>query len=218
MTPRISTLFRAVAAAAALALVMLVGAPAASAAPKLDMGPSTGLKDGQKVTVKVSGFEPNLKNIAVGQCKEVQKGPSDCNLKGGATFRNADANGAIADVTITLAEKFGAIDCTKETCVVAAAPLPTTSPADVVAANTASVKITFGGGGEDKQASDDTAAAPPATNPAPTAPESNNAGALPKTGGADSMPVLLMAAGALLMGGLGVLLILPGRRRQGVGA
>ncbi|QMW65086.1 LPXTG cell wall anchor domain-containing protein [Mumia sp. ZJ1417] len=214
MTPRISTLFRAVAAAAALGLVMLVGAPAATAAPSLDMGSSSGLKDGQKVTVKASGFAPNLKNIAVGQCKEVQKGPSDCNLKGGATFRNADANGAIADVTITLAEKFGSIDCAKETCVVAAAPLPTSSPADVVAANTVSVKLTFGAAAsENTQTSDDTSA----TTPAPTVPESDDANALPKTGGTDSLPVLLMGAGVLLMGGLGVLLVLP-RRRHGISA
>ncbi|MBW9205557.1 LPXTG cell wall anchor domain-containing protein [Mumia sp. zg.B17] len=215
MTPRISTLFRATALAAALGLVMLLGAPAASAAPKLDMGPSTGMKDGQQVTVKASGFAPNLKNIAVGQCRAVQKGPSDCNLKGGATFRNADGSGAIAPVTITLSEKFGAIDCTKEACVVAAAPLPNTSPDDVVAANTVSVKITFGGG--DKQASAEPAAAP-AANPAPTVPEDDNAGALPKTGGTDNLPVLLMAAAALVMGGLGVLLVFPGRRRHGVSA
>ncbi|MDD9350637.1 LPXTG cell wall anchor domain-containing protein, partial [Mumia sp.] len=69
--------------------------------------------------------------------------------------------------------------------------------------------------GADKPVADKPAAA---ANPAPTVPDNDNAGALPKTGGTDSLPVLLMAAGALLMGGLGVLLVFPGRRRHGVSA
>ena len=116
-------LARGLAAIGALLLVTLVAAPA-FAAPAMSVSQLTGLTDGQTITISGSGFKPNLSSIAMGQCVEGYNGPSDCNTAGGATFRNADANGNVAPFTITVKEVFGAHDCTKVQCMIAAAPLP----------------------------------------------------------------------------------------------
>src|SRR6478609_6237289 len=120
---RVTLLSRGLAAAAAL-LVVLVTAPPSFAAPALSVSATTDLTDGQKITISGSGFAPNLSSIAIGQCIKGYAGPSDCNTAGGATFRNADASGNVASFTIVVKEKFGAVDCTKQQCVVAASPLP----------------------------------------------------------------------------------------------
>ena len=125
-------------------LLTFVASPPSFAAPTLQVSATEGLEQGQSITVGGSGFTPGLKGIAVGQCRVGYVGPSDCNLSGGATFRNADADGAIATVTIKLATSFGDIDCLKEPCIIAAAPLPTTSGPEEVAANTIEVPIYFG--------------------------------------------------------------------------
>lgn len=216
MTLKISTPLRALAVMTVLGLVMLVGAPGASAAPKLDIGTSgEGVKDGQKIVVKGSGFAPNVKNVGVGQCKEKQKGPADCNTAGGATIVNADANGNIPDTTLTLSKVFGeGIDCTKQTCVVAVAPLPTTNSADVVAANSVAIKLTFGS----PVAQATAAATTPAPTAAPAATNTNDASALPKTGPTDSLPVMLLIAGAFVLTGVGLLIAMPSRRSRRAGA
>ncbi|WP_370614817.1 neocarzinostatin apoprotein domain-containing protein [Mumia qirimensis] len=201
----------------ALGLVMLICAPAASAAPKIDVSKTSGLTDGASITVSGTGFAPNLKSIAVGQCKTGYTGPADCNTATGATFVNADASGSFKAVTLKMKEKFGSVDCTKQKCVIGAAPLPTNNSAAVVSANTVDVVLEFG-------------AAAPVADPAPTeaapapeptqavAPETNTAGDLPKTGGMDSLPVLLLAASALVLPGLALLVGMPSRRRGGASA
>ena len=112
----------AVTAALALLSLTVVWAPSASAAPKLTVSATSGLTDGQTITVSGVGFTADLKGIAVGQCKVGYAGPSDCNLQGGATFRNADGSGSIGTITLKLATSFGGIDCTTTDCVIAAAP------------------------------------------------------------------------------------------------
>ena len=129
---------------AALAGIVPLGAAPAWAAPTLTVSKTTGLTDGASVTVGGSGFTPNLKQIAVGQCIEEVKGPTDCNLAGGSQFVNADAAGKIPTVTLKLAQKFGTFDCTKRACVIAAQILPSGGNAGEIAANKASVKLTFG--------------------------------------------------------------------------
>lgn len=156
--------------AAALGLVALVAAPPAYAAPALVVSATENLEEGQKITVEGSGFAPGLAGIAVGQCKVGYEGPADCNLPGGATFRNADANGAIATVNLTLTTSFGGIDCLAEQCVIAAAPLPTSSGPEDVAANTIEIPIYFGGPAP-------AAPAAPATPSAPAVVTTNAPGA-----------------------------------------
>lgn len=175
-------------ALAALALLLLgvVLAPAAFALPTLGVPETENLTTGQTIVVTGSGFTPGLKGIAVGQCRTGFSGPADCNLQGGATFRNADANGEIEPVTVKLAESFGEVDCMVEQCVIAAQPLPTTSGPDEVEANTIVVPIYFNGpapaqaGAPEQEASTAT----------PTAPvlQTAQAGAVPTlTGSGDGM-------------------------------
>ncbi|MEV4135990.1 neocarzinostatin apoprotein domain-containing protein [Dactylosporangium sp. NPDC049742] len=198
MQRRIASL--AVLVTAALAGVVPLGAAPAWAAPALTVSKTTGLTDGVSVTVGGSGFTANLKQIAVGQCIEEVKGPSDCNLAGGSQFVNADASGKIPTVTLKLAQKFGTFDCTKRTCVIAAQILPSGGNAGEIAANKASVKLTFG------------AAAQPTTQAAAAA--TTEATALPKTGPGDEPFVVVLAGSALLTLGVGLLVVLPARRRR----
>ncbi|MFC6151055.1 MULTISPECIES: neocarzinostatin apoprotein domain-containing protein [Mumia] len=216
MTPTLPTAVRGLAVALALGLVMLIGAPGASAAPKTVVSETTGLKDGQTITVSGSGFAPNLKALAVGQCKTGYKGPVDCNLPAGATFVPTDANGKFKAVKLVLKEKFGSVDCTKDQCVIGSGPLPTDNSPEVVAANTVDVKLTFGAVAA---APAPTTAAPAPTTAAPTvAPATTTADDLPKTGGMDSLPVLLLAGSALVLPGLALLVGTPSRRRRGAQA
>jgi hypothetical protein len=199
---RLTLLSRGLAAVAALAVV-LITAPPSFAAPTLDVSATTGLTDGQIITISGSGFEANLSSIAIGQCSEDYVGPADCNTSGGAQFKNADASGNVSSFTIKVSESFGSVDCTKEQCVIAAAPLPTNADDATIAANTYVVDISFGA-----------AAEPSASTSATTAPADTDTDAtLPKTGAGDSVPVLMLGASALLAAGIGVMLLVPGRRR-----
>jgi len=196
---RVTLLSRGLAAVAAL-LVVLVTAPPSFAAPTLNVSATTGLSDGQIITISGSGFDANLESIAIGQCKTGYVGPADCNTLGGAQFKNADASGKVASFTIKVAEKFGSTDCTKQQCVIAAAPLPTNADAAKIKANTYVVNISFGAAAT----ADPTAAATT---------QASDTSTLPKTGAGDSMPVLMLGATALLAGGIGLMLLVPGRRR-----
>lgn len=201
---RVTLLSRVLAAVAAI-VVVLVTAPPSFAAPTLTISATTGLTDGQTVTISGAGFAPNLKGLAIGQCVEGYTGPGDCNLAGGAKFRDADASGKVASFTVVVKQVFGAHDCTKVQCVIAGAPLPTASDAATIAANTYATKITFGA------AAATTAPSPTAAATTTTAPSDTST--LPKTGAGDSVPVLMLGASALLAAGIGVMLLVPGRRR-----
>lgn len=200
---RVTLLSRGLAAIAAL-LVVVVTAPPSFAAPTLNVSATTGLTDGQIITISGSGFAPNLESIAIGQCKTGYVGPADCNTLGGAQFKNADASGNVASFTIKVAEKFGSTDCTKQQCVIAAAPLPTNADAAKIKANTYIVNISFGAAA---------AATPTAAATTQTTTQATDTSTLPKTGAGDSMPVLMLGATALLAAGVGLMLLVPGRRR-----
>lgn len=200
----VSPLSRGLAVVAAL-LVVLVTAPPSFAAPTLEVSATQNLTDGQRVTISGSGFKPNLASIAIGQCVQGYSGPADCNTAGGATFRNADAQGNVSEFTVVVKEQFGGHDCTKVQCMIAAAPLPNATDQATVDANTYEVMISFGAAA----APTETAAAEPSA----TATTSTGTGSLPKTGAGDSVPVLLLGASALLAAGVGLVLLVPGRRR-----
>lgn len=177
-----------------VALVMLatflttlaVGPAPASAAPTLTLSKSSGLKDGDRITVNGSGFKPGLTQIAIGQCIAEVTGPTDCNLAGGAQFVNADTNGRIPEVALKVAEKFGSFDCTKRQCVIAAQVLPSGNNSEDVAANKTSTRISFG--------------------------TATQAPSLPRTGPGDEYLVVMLTGSALLLCGVGFVLLLPRRR------
>ncbi|MCM6771927.1 neocarzinostatin apoprotein domain-containing protein [Nocardia sp. CDC159] len=120
------------------------GAPENAAA--LRVSASTGLTEGQRITVDGSGFRPGLAAVAVGLCREgFTSGLRDCDLDGGATFVNIGGDGTFPTVTLTARPRFNDIDCLRQRCVIAAAPLPGTEPAAVIAANSAAVPVDFAG-------------------------------------------------------------------------
>ncbi|MEV6968218.1 neocarzinostatin apoprotein domain-containing protein [Hamadaea sp. NPDC051192] len=191
--------FRRVAAAvAALATVVLILPGTAWAASSLTLSKASGLADGERITVTGSGFTPNIKQIAIGQCIAEVAGPTDCNLAGGAQFVNADANGKIPSVTLKLSIKFGSFDCTKRQCVIAAQLLPSGASDDEIKKNKTSKKISFGKTGS--------TASPKATG--------SSAPTLAKTGPGDEHWVIVLGATALLLPGIGLVLLMPARLRR----
>ncbi|MFI6866055.1 neocarzinostatin apoprotein domain-containing protein [Nocardia sp. NPDC050406] len=139
---------RLAAAVAIAALPMVATLPAAHAESQasIQVSASSDLTEGQRITVDGSGFRPGLSAVAVGLCKQgFTNGLKDCDLEGGATFVNISDDGGFPTVTITARRSFNAIDCTKQQCVIAAAPLPGTEPDAVIAANSAEIPVTFAG-------------------------------------------------------------------------
>lgn len=189
---------RVAAVLAVVAVSVPLPAQPAAAKPVLTLSKASGLSDGAQITVNGSGFTASLKQIAIGQCIAEVKGPTDCNLAGGAQFVNADASGKIPPVTLKVAKKFGSFDCTKRQCVIAAQILPSSASDAVVKANATSTKISFGGA-----AASPTAKASPGATP----------DALAKTGPGDEHWVIVLGGLALLLPGVGLMLLLPRRRR-----
>ncbi|GAA3203311.1 neocarzinostatin apoprotein domain-containing protein [Actinocorallia longicatena] len=169
-------------------IVTAVPAPALAAAPPVvKVSAVTGLTEGQKITVTGEGFQPGLKQIAVGMCREgYTNGPDDCDLDGGAAFVNADGNGRIRTVTLTVHAAFKGFDCRKRQCVIGVAPLPGTVPSAVEKANTAVVNVAFEG-----------AEFQPATA-APSA-AATTAASDPDGVGGPSWPLWLLTAGLLVI-------------------
>ncbi|MEV6300000.1 neocarzinostatin apoprotein domain-containing protein [Actinoplanes sp. NPDC051861] len=186
------------------AVVFTVGSPAV-AAPKLTVSKTSGLKDGDTVTVSGSGFTPNLKNIALGQCIKNPQTSTDCNLAGGAVFVNADSSGKTSKISLKLATTFDDHKCGTNGCVIAAQILPSAAEPAVVAANKAQVPITFtssGGTTASPKTSTTTAAAATADE------------ALPKTGPGLEWATMALIGSAFLLPGMGLLAMLPARRRR----
>ena len=207
-----TTLAKLAAGAAAMMLVTIVNAPPSFAAPTLEVSQLEGLTDGQVLTVSGEGYTPGLTQIAVGQCIEGYAGPADCNLPSGSTFRNADENGSIGEFTVTVNEKFGGHDCTVVQCYFASGPIPNAVDEATYKANAVEHKISFGAPAAAEPTEPEPTTAPVVT----TTPTTTGNDALPKTGGGDSMPVVLLSGSALLLLGLGVIVAFPGRGRTGV--
>ncbi|GIF26124.1 hypothetical protein BJ973_003394 [Actinoplanes tereljensis] len=207
----------AASAAAGLALataVVLVDSSPALAAPTLHISKTTGLADGESITVYGTGFTASLKSIALGQCIKDPTGPTDCNLSGGAAFVNADAGGKTKTLTLKLAKTFDDHACGTSGCVIAAQILPSSNSEEIVAANKAQVKITFGSTTTTKTT---TAAATKTTTAAAAAgatTTSTGSAALPTTGPGLEWATMLMIGAALLLPGLGLIAMLPARRRR----
>ncbi|MGN2637809.1 neocarzinostatin apoprotein domain-containing protein [Nocardia takedensis] len=148
MTTLASRAARAVYTAAIGVSVLLAPVPA-SAAPDpavLHVGAQDGLTENQRITVRGTGFQPNLAAVAVGLCRQgYTNGLRDCDLEGGATFVNIAADGTFPELTLTARTRFAAIDCATQQCVIAAAPLPGSEPDSVMAANSVTVLVGFAG-------------------------------------------------------------------------
>ena len=131
--------------AAALALTC-IPAPALADGAALQLSKSEGLVEGDEITVKGTGFKPGLQQIAVGLCIEgYTNGLKHCDLDGGATFVNADKNGDLPPVTLTVSPKFLEFDCLARQCVVGVGPLPGSAPDAVRKANSVITRLGFEG-------------------------------------------------------------------------
>ncbi|WP_067814592.1 neocarzinostatin apoprotein domain-containing protein [Nocardia inohanensis] len=126
--------------------------PAAGAAADADtravitVSASAGLTEGQRITVNGSGFRPGLAAVAVGLCKlGFTSGIKHCDLEGGATFVNISGDGTFPTVTLTAHQRFHDIDCARQQCVIAAAPLPGSEPDTIIAANSSEIPVAFAG-------------------------------------------------------------------------
>jgi hypothetical protein len=100
-------------------LGVLLGGPATAAAPAITVTPSSGLTDGQSVSVHGTGFTANAKDINIVECPASGASQNACNIAGGQFFQSTDGSGSFT-VAIAVKEKYGSIDCTKITCMVVA--------------------------------------------------------------------------------------------------
>ncbi|GGR58484.1 hypothetical protein GCM10010168_91750 [Actinoplanes ianthinogenes] len=194
--------------------MLLLDVSPAAAKPTLHVSKTSGLKNGDSITVYGTGFTKNLENIALGQCVKNPASSTDCNLSGGAEFVSSDAAGKTKTVTLKLATTFSGHSCGTNGCVIAAQLLPSSNPADVVAANKVQVAITFGSG---SGSGGSTTAMPASSSTAATGSTTTDSGALPKTGPGLEWATMGLIGTALLLPGFGLLAMLPARRRRMAG-
>jgi hypothetical protein len=101
---------------------MALAAPAMAAGPAASVTPHTGLVNGQKVTVKFSGYPANT-SVIVLQCQKAIKTASDatnyCNLKNIKQVKTTTGTGSTPfNVTTGAIGKLGKC-VSKSTCVIA---------------------------------------------------------------------------------------------------
>lgn len=106
----------AVSPAVALGGLVAWATPAVAAGPTVTVTPSSGLSNGQTVTVTGAGFTANYANMVVVQCAASATGANGCDTAD-VKFTKADASGSFT-VQLTLRTKFGSTDCTKVDCIV----------------------------------------------------------------------------------------------------
>jgi hypothetical protein len=185
--------------------VLFVQPAPALAAAKLHVSKTSGIADGEKITVYGTGFTAGLTDLALGQCVKNPATATDCNLTGGAEFVSTDASGKTKTLTLTIQKSFTGKTCDNG-CVVAAQLLPSSHTAAEVAANKVQVTIKFASGTATATATTTSAAA--------TATTEDDSDALPKTGPGQEWATVVLIGSALLLPGAGLLLLLPARRRR----
>lgn len=181
---------RRIALPALAAALALTPAPALAAPDEgkaaIRLSKSTGITDGDTIKVTGTGFKPGLKQIAVGLCIEgYTNGLKHCDLEGGATFVNADAQGRLPEVTLTVSTKFLEYDCLTRQCVVGAGPIPGTVPDSIAKTNSVAVRLGFEGA---------TFEAEPKETAAPAAADTDPDGV-----GGPSAPLWALTAGLIVL-------------------
>ncbi|WP_194818179.1 neocarzinostatin apoprotein domain-containing protein [Nocardia sp. XZ_19_385] len=181
--------FRLAVLAAAACGGLLAAAPAALAAPTLQLDASTGVAAGQTITVNLEGLDANLAGVAVGQCKPQVVAPTDCNLSG-SLMGAADAQGVwqprAGGRTLTLVGAVGGTDCTTAPGACAISVTSLTNPSQILA----SVPLTFGA---------KTAAQPTPAAAAPAAESDNDDSNTGMIVGITGAVVVIVAIAALVL-------------------
>ncbi|MEU0876330.1 neocarzinostatin apoprotein domain-containing protein [Nocardia brasiliensis] len=177
-----------------VAVIAVVGAPAAQAAPALQVSQSTGLTAGQTITVTLDGLPANMAAVAVGQCKPQITSPGDCNLPG-SMLGAADGQGKWQPNgdkrSIALVANVGGTDCTAApgACTISVTSL--TNATEIIA----SVPLAFG---------------PAADSPKPAAVQNN---AVDADDSDDNSAVMIgISAGAVVI--IAAAVVLLARRRS----
>lgn len=111
---------------------------AAGAAPAITVTPSSGLHDGQTVTVHGTGYTPNAKNLNVIQCPVSGASQNSCNVPDAKIFQSVDGSGSFT-YSIVVRAKIGSVDCTKVQCMIDAH-----EGTSATSGNDASVVLHFG--------------------------------------------------------------------------
>jgi hypothetical protein len=123
---------------------VVLGAAPAGAAPAISVSPSTGLHNGQTVTVSGSGFTKNG-TVYIVECKAGATSEGQCSFDfsdlSTVVVAKADASGNLRTPSPTLKTSFKSTDCTKVACEIAAHQ---TLSLSLTAANTAVHSISFG--------------------------------------------------------------------------
>lgn len=101
-----------------LAGLLATAGAAHAAAQTVAVSPSTGLSDGQTVTVSGTGWTPNTGQLMIVQCPAAGASQSTCNISGGQLFQKADGQGHFS-VRMTVKATYGSTDCTKVQCQIA---------------------------------------------------------------------------------------------------
>lgn len=152
---KISTKSRTCRAVLAVAAALTVHgwSPTASAAPTdatpiatVRVSATTGLTEGQQITVDGTGFHAGLTSIAVGLCKKGYTSNKDCDLSGGARLVTIRPDGSLPQVTLTAHTRVAGVDCRTAPCVVGVAPLPSGTPPTLITANSVQIAVGFEGG------------------------------------------------------------------------
>jgi hypothetical protein len=107
--------------AAFCVLGVVFGAPALAASPSITVSPSTGLSDGQTVTVHGTGYTPNVHTINVVECPVSGASQNACDLTGGDAqlLQPADASGSFT-VHMPVRAKLGSVNCGVAACMIVA--------------------------------------------------------------------------------------------------
>jgi hypothetical protein len=121
LTIRSSQRIRAALVAVAMAGLGAIGIATSTAAgaatPAITVTPSTGLSNGQTVTVHGTGYDPNVHNINVIECPVAGAGQNSCNVNGAKLFQSTDASGSFT-VSLAVVSSVGGTDCTKAQCMI----------------------------------------------------------------------------------------------------
>jgi hypothetical protein len=156
--------------------VILLGATAASAAPSITVSPSTGLHNGQTVTVSGSGFTKNG-SVYIVECVKGATKEGQCSFTfsdlSTVVVAKADASGNMHSPSPVLKTSFKTVDCTKTPCEIAAHQTLSTA---LSATNTAVHEISFGAA-----AHPSTSQSAPATSAHPTGSATSTAAGQPST-------------------------------------
>jgi hypothetical protein len=106
-------------AAAFCVLGVVLGGPAFAASPSITVSPSTGLTNGQTVTVHGTGYTANVKTINVVECPVSGASQNACDITDAKLFQSTDASGSFT-VQMSVKSKLGTVDCAPAACMIVA--------------------------------------------------------------------------------------------------